>query len=171
MNPARLLILCTGNSARSILAEAIVNRLGEDRFVCFSAGSRPTGRVNPAAAALLQRHGYDVSGLRSKSWDEFAGQDAPVIDYVFTVCDSAASETCPIWPGHPMVIHWGIADPAAVEGSEAEIRAAFEQAYETLLALFTRFISLDLESASLEEQKRALNKIAEQIENRRFPDE
>ncbi len=124
-----VLFLCTGNSARSILAEAILNHLGKGRFHGYSAGSLPKGEVHPVSLQVLRQHGLPTEGLRSKSWDEFARPDAPKLDFIFTVCDNAAGEVCPIWPGHPMTAHWGIADPAAVQGSEAEQHAAFEQAY------------------------------------------
>lgn len=128
--PANVLFLCTGNSARSILAEALLNRDGGGRFRAFSAGSFPKGTVHPMALALLRDKGFPVAGLRSKSWDEFAGAGAPVLDLVVTVCDNAAGEVCPVWPGHPARAHWGIADPAAVEGERQ--RAAFEEAYRLL---------------------------------------
>ena len=127
-----VLFLCTGNSARSILSEAILNRLGEGRFRAFSAGSKPVGRVNPGAIELLTRREYATDELRSKSWDEFAGPDAPEMDYVITVCNNAAGETCPVWPGHPATDHWDIADPAGVGDTDEERRAAFETAYATL---------------------------------------
>lgn len=127
-----VLFLCTGNSARSILSEAILNRLGEGRFRAYSAGSKPVGRVNPGALELLGRREYPTGELRSKSWDEFAGPDAPAMDFVITVCNNAAGETCPIWPGHPATEHWDIADPAGVGETDAERRAAFEEAYAAL---------------------------------------
>ena len=127
-----VLFLCTGNSARSILSEAILNRLGEGHFQAFSAGSKPVGRVNPGALELLRRHDYPIEGLRSKSWDEFAGPDAPAMDYVITVCNNAAGETCPVWPGRPATEHWDIADPAGVGETDEARRAAFETAYATL---------------------------------------
>ena len=127
-----VLFLCTGNSARSILSEAILNRLGEGHFQAFSAGSKPVGRVNPGALELLRRRDYPIDGLRSKSWDEFAGPDAPAMDYVITVCNNAAGETCPVWPGRPATEHWDIADPAGVGERDEERRAAFETAYATL---------------------------------------
>ncbi len=130
--PASVLFLCTGNSARSILAEALLNRDGGGRFRAFSAGSFPKGAVHPMALELLQERGFPVEGLRSKSWDEFAGADAPPLDLIVTVCDNAAGEAYPIWPGNPARAHWGIADPAAVEGVEQ--RAAFEEAYRLLEA-------------------------------------
>ena len=143
-----VLFLCTGNSARSILAEAILNSLGKSRFRAFSAGSHPKGEVNRFAIELLRKQGLDVSGLRSKSWDEFAAPGAPHLDFVFTVCDNAADEVCPIWPGQPMTAHWGIEDPAAVEGSDEEKRSAFSTASRLLqnrISLFTnlRFARLD----------------------------
>jgi arsenate reductase len=116
--PFNVLFLCTGNSARSIMAECVMNREGQGRFRAYSAGSHPTGEVNPLALNLLRKANYDVSKLRSKSWDEFSGPDAPKLDFVFTVCDDAANEVCPIWPGQPMTAHWGVADPAAEQGDE-----------------------------------------------------
>src|SRR5918992_4266598 len=127
-----VLFLCTGNSARSILAEALLTRFGAGKFVSHSAGSHPKGAVHPLAADLLRGAGYDTSGLRSKSWDEFARPGAPHLDFVFTVCDNAAGETCPVWPGQPMTAHWGVEDPAAVEGSVAEKEAAFAEAFRYL---------------------------------------
>ncbi len=141
-----VLFLCTGNSARSILAEATLDRLGNGRFRAFSAGSQPKGAVHPGAIRFLERHGYDATSFRSKSWDEFAGTDAPHFDFIFTVCDNAASETCPIWPGHPMTAHWGIADPAAVEGSEADVDAAFARAHLLLSRRIDQFMGLPLEA-------------------------
>jgi arsenate reductase len=126
------LFLCTGNSARSILAEAILNRLGKGRFRAYSAGSHPKGAVHPMALELLADRGYDIEGLRSKSWDEFAAPGAPALDFVFTVCDQAASEPCPVWPGQPMTAHWGVADPAAFQGPETEQRWLFRRTYREL---------------------------------------
>ncbi len=139
-----VLYLCTGNSARSILAEAITNRLGGG-FRAFSAGSQPKGQVNPAAAALLLERGYDTSGLRSKSWAEFAEPGAPKMDFVITVCDSAAGESCPIWPGRPATAHWGIPDPAAVLGDDDIVRAAFDTAYRQLEERIRLFVELPLD--------------------------
>ena len=139
-----VLFLCTGNSARSILAEAILNREGEGRFRAFSAGSFPKGEVHPMAIEVLQDLGYPTGDFRSKSWDEFAGPGAPEIDFIVTVCDNAAGETCPIWPGHPMTAHWGIEDPAAVEGPGQ--RRAFMQAYHQLQRWISLFLALPLES-------------------------
>jgi arsenate reductase (thioredoxin) len=141
-----VLFLCTGNSARSVMAEAILNRLGAPRFHAYSAGIQPKGTVNPHTLALLSKLGYDVSGVRSKSWDEFAQPSAPAFDFVVTVCDNAANETCPIWPGHPMTAHWGIPDPAVAQGSQAEIAAAFADAYAMLERRIGLFLSLPLAS-------------------------
>ena len=135
-----VLFLCTGNSARSILSEAILNRLGDGRFRAFSAGSKPVGRVNPGALELLGRREYPTDELRSKSWDEFAGPDAPAMDYVITVCNNAAGETCPVWPGHPATEHWDIADPAGVGETDDERRAAFEEAYAVLQKRIEKFV-------------------------------
>ncbi len=136
-----VLFLCTGNSARSILAEVILNELGEGRFRAHSAGSHPAGDVNPAALLKLREAGHEVSGLRSKSWNELEGPDVPVFDTVITVCDNAARETCPVWIGSPAKMHWGIADPAAVTGSDQEIRQAFDDAYNELKERITVFIA------------------------------
>ena len=135
-----VLFLCTGNSARSILSESLLNRLGEGRFLAYSAGSKPVGRVNPGALELLRRREYPTGGLRSKSWDEFAGPDAPVMDYIITVCNNAAGETCPVWPGHPATEHWDIADPAGVGKTDEERRAAFEEAYAVLQKRIEKFL-------------------------------
>ena len=136
------LFLCTGNSARSIIAEAIMNRVGAAKFQAFSAGSHPKGEVHPRALELLQRLDYDVSGFRSKPWDEFARPGAPKLDFVITVCDSAAGEVCPIWPGQPMSAHWGMPDPAAVTGTPAEIALAFADTYRMLNNRIGAFTSL-----------------------------
>jgi protein-tyrosine-phosphatase len=144
--PYHVLVLCTGNSARSILAEALINKWGAGKFIGHSAGSFPKGTVHPLAVELLRNAGFDTETLRSKSWDEFAGPEAPHLDFVFTVCDNAAGEVCPIWPGHPMTAHWGIEDPAATEGSEATKRRAFTSAYATLEARIKQFTSLPIES-------------------------
>ena len=144
--PFQVLFLCTGNSARSILAESILNTEGGGRFVAHSAGSHPAGRVNPFAIELLARHRYPVEALRSKNWDEFAARGAPELDFVFTVCDNAAGEVCPVWPGQPITAHWGIADPAAVEGSDEEKRRAFLDAFLILQRRIQLFTSLPLRS-------------------------
>jgi len=144
-----VLFLCTGNSCRSILAEAILNRVGRGRFRAFSAGSMPTGKVNPHALELLERMHHDVSGLRSKAWEEFSRQnhpDAPNLDFVFTVCDNAAGEVCPIWPGQPMTAHWGMPDPALATGSAAEIGLAFAQTYRMLTNRIDLFVNLPMAS-------------------------
>ena len=140
-----VLFLCTGNSARSILAEAYLNSVGKGRFAAHSAGSKPGGKVNPFALELLAKSGVDTSSLRSKSWDEFARKDAPKMDFVFTVCDNAAAEPCPYWPGQPMTAHWGVEDPAAVQGSDEEKRAAFRAAFATLSARINLLLNLPLE--------------------------
>lgn len=141
-----VLFLCTGNSARSILAEATLNRLGSGRFQAYSAGSQPKGTVHPGAIRLLEKQKYDVASFRSKGWDEFAAPGSPVFDFIFTVCDNAASETCPVWPGHPMTAHWGISDPAAVEGSDAEVDAAFVRAHMMLSNRISLFTALPFEA-------------------------
>ena len=141
-----VLFLCTGNSARSILAEAILNKLGAGTFRAYSAGSQPKGQVNPNAVALLQNLGYDVSGFRSKSWSEFARPGAPALDFVFTVCDNAAGEACPVWPGQPMTAHWGVPDPAEATGSDAEVAFAFKDAYRMLHQRIAVFTALPLQS-------------------------
>jgi arsenate reductase len=136
-----VLFLCTGNSARSILAEAYLNSAGTGRFKAYSAGSKPGGRVNPFALELLAKTRIDTAGLRSKSWDEFGAPGAPRMDFIFTVCDNAAAETCPYWPGRPATAHWGIADPAAVSGSDAQKGAAFEAAFSELSSRIDAFLS------------------------------
>ena len=140
-----VLFLCTGNSARSILAEAYLNTAGRGRFTAYSAGSHPGGKVNPLALELLQKNRIDVSGLRSKSWDEFAGAGAPQLDFVFTVCDNAAGEVCPLWPGQPISAHWGVQDPAAVEGPEELRRKAFLRAFSELSTRINLLLSLPLD--------------------------
>ena len=141
-----VLFLCTGNSARSILAESLLDHWGRGRFRGFSAGSFPKGVVRPEALRLLQEAGLRTEGLRSKSWDEFAAPGAPVVDFVFTVCDQAAGEVCPVWPGHPVTAHWGIPDPAAVDGSEAEQMLAFREAFRALETRIKLFLSLPIAS-------------------------
>jgi arsenate reductase len=141
-----VLFLCTGNSARSIMAEAILDRAGQGRFRAFSAGSHPKGSVHPCTLDLLRKLGFDVGGLRSKSWAELAGPGAPKLDFVFTVCDDAAAESCPVWPGQPMTAHWGVPDPAAATGNGAEIRIAFADAFRMLNNRISIFVSLPMRS-------------------------
>jgi protein-tyrosine-phosphatase len=154
-----VLFLCTGNSARSLIAEALLNRWGGERFRAFSAGSHPKGEVNPLAIEVLRRNRIPAEGLRSKSWDEFATPDAPPLQFVFTVCDRAAKEVCPIWPGQPMTAHWGVADPAAVEGTDDEKRRAFNVAFRELDARIKLFTSLRLEMLDRLAIQRRLNEI------------
>ena len=141
-----VLFLCTGNSARSVIAESILRRDGASRFRAFSAGSHPKGAINPFALKVIAAHGYPTEGLRSKSWDEFAASGAPMMDFVFTVCDSAGAEACPVWPGQPMTAHWGIEDPAAVEGTDIEKERAFNLAFRYLRNRVAAFSALPLKS-------------------------
>ena len=157
--PLNVLFLCTGNSARSIMAEAILNRLGLGKFKAYSAGSQPKGEVNPNALAVLRKSNFDVSKLRSKSWDEFTAPGAPKLDFVFTVCDNAAKEVCPLWPGQPMTAHWGLPDPAAVEGSEAEQAVAFADCFRMLYQRISIFVNLPFDKLS----KLSLQKKLEEI--------
>ena len=140
-----ILFLCTGNSARSILAEAILGKEGKGHFNAFSAGSQPMGEVNPLALELLNSLNYETNGFRSKSWDEFSRPDAPQMDFIFTVCGNAADEVCPVWPGHPLSAHWGMRDPASATGSEAEIRHEFGETYRILSVRIFKFINLPLD--------------------------
>ena len=144
--PFNVLFLCTGNSARSIIAEAILNKVGAGKFRAFSAGSQPKGRVHPEALRLLEGLGYDTRAFRSKSWGEFAEPGAPVMDFVFTVCDSAAGESCPLWPGQPMTAHWGVPDPAEAKGNRAEVALAFKDAYRRLHQRIGIFAALPIQS-------------------------
>jgi arsenate reductase (thioredoxin) len=144
--PYNVLFLCTANSARSIMAEAILNKIAAGKFRAFSAGSHPKGQINPRALQLLQSLGYDTSGFRSKSWSEFAEPGAPLLDFVFTVCDNAAGETCPVWPGQPMTAHWGVPDPALATGSPAEVALAFKDTYRMLNQRIGIFAALPLRS-------------------------
>jgi protein-tyrosine-phosphatase len=163
-----VLFICTGNSARSIIAEAVLNRAGQGRFRAFSAGSHPKGRIHPYAIDLLKRLHYDVSGLRSKSWTEFTGPNGPRLDFAFTLCDDAAAEECPVWPGQPMTAHWGLPDPAAKIGTEAEMRYAFADAMRMLTNRINIFVSLpmkSLDALSLQKQLDAIGK-----NNDRAPD-
>lgn len=159
--PANVLFLCTGNSARSILAEALLNRDGGGRFRAFSAGSYPKGTVHPMALEVLCDGGFPTAGLRSKSWDEFAGAEAPPLDVIVTVCDNAAGEVCPIWPGHPMTAHWGIDDPAAVKGSGQ--RAAFDLALRRLAGRIQAFLALPegMDGADLKARLRAIGQMTD----------
>jgi protein-tyrosine-phosphatase len=166
-NPFNVLFLCTGNSARSIMAEAVLNRAGQGRFRAYSAGSHPKGRVHPYALELLQRVHFDVSGMRSKSWEEFTQPGAPKLDFVFTVCDNAAAEACPVWPGQPMTAHWGIPDPAEATGNEAEIRFAFADALRMLTNRINIFISLPIRSLD----QLALQKRLDAIGKTKDPDQ
>ena len=156
-----VLFLCTGNSARSIVAECILNRIGAGKFKAYSAGSHPADRVNPYAIELLKSRGYPTQDLHTKSWDAFAGPDAPPLDFVFTVCDNAAKESCPVWFGAPTTAHWGLPDPAAVEGDEAEIRAAFAEAYRILKARIDILVGLPLDSFDSLAMKRKLDEIGQ----------
>lgn len=158
-DPLNVLFLCTGNSCRSIMAEAIMNRLGAPRFRAFSAGSMPTGVVNPHAIDLLRSQNFLIDQFRSKSWEEFAGPDAPHMDFVFTVCDNAAAEVCPIWPGQPMTAHWGIPDPALATGSPAEVALAFADAYRQLTNRISLFTNLPIESLDRMALKKHLDDI------------
>lgn len=155
--PYNVLFLCTGNSARSILGEALLNRMGDGRSRAYSAGSFPKGDVHPAALALLGELGFDTSGLRSKSWDEFSAAGAPKLDFIFTVCDNAAGETCPVWPGNPITAHWGIEDPAAVEGPGQ--REAFERALHYLSNRISLFLALPHDSIDAMAMERKLKTI------------
>jgi protein-tyrosine-phosphatase len=159
VRPLNVLFLCTGNSARSIMAEAIINRVGMGKFKGYSAGSMPTGKVHPMALELLNRLNYDTSNARSKSWEEFAAPGAPELDFVFTVCDNAANEVCPIWPGQPMSAHWGMPDPVAVEGDETQRALAFADCYRMLNNRISIFTSLPLTSLDKLSLQRRLDDI------------
>jgi arsenate reductase (thioredoxin) len=165
--PYNVLFLCTGNSARSILAEAILNKLGAGNFRAFSAGSHPRGRVHPEALRLLQSLGYDTSGFRSKSWGEFADPGAPTLDFVFTVSDNAAGEACPLWPGQPMTAHWGVPDPVEATGSSAEIALAFKDAYRMLnqrIGIFTSLPLRSLDTLTLQSKLREIGHVGQAVE-------
>lgn len=159
MSRYNILFLCTGNSARSIIAEAIANNLGSGKFAAFSAGSMPTGRVNPHALQLLGRLGLQTDGFRSKSWDEFARPGAPELDFVITVCDNAAGEVCPIWPGQPLTAHWGVPDPAAAQGTATEIALAFSETYRLLRNRIDLFDNLPIASLDRLSLKRRMDEI------------
>lgn len=154
-----VLFLCTGNSARSIMAEAILNRAGGGRFKAFSAGSHPKGEVHAYALDLLEAQNIETGFAHPKSWDKFAGPDAPKMDFVFTVCDGAAAEACPLWPGQPLVAHWGVPDPAAARGTEAELRIAFSKAYRLLEGRISRFTTVALKSKDKETLQKRLDEI------------
>ena len=154
-----VLFLCTGNSARSIMAEAILNSKGKPDFTAYSAGSHPTGAVRPEALRQLKRAHLSTSGLRSKSWDEFVGEDAPKLDFILTVCDNAAKEVCPVWPGHPVTAHWGISDPAAVGGTEEQVEEAYREAFFHLDRRISLFLSLPFASLDKLSLKKEIEKI------------
>ena len=154
-----VLVLCTGNSARSIMAEALINTMGNGRFHAYSAGSQPGGVVNPFAIEQVATMGYPLDQLRSKSWDEFATPDAPAMDFVITVCDNAAGETCPLWPGHPMTAHWGFEDPAAVQGSDEEKRHVFARVFRQIMNRVQLFVNLPLAALDQAAIKREIDSI------------
>ena len=162
--PYNVLFLCTGNSARSIMGEAVLNKVGKGKFVGYSAGSRPNGTVNPDALSLLKRLGLCTSGLRSKSWEEFAQPDAPQMDFVLTVCDNAANEVCPIWPGHPVTAHWGIPDPVTVTGNDERVFRAFRDTFGMLSRRIDLFTSLPIESLDRLSLKHRLEQIGSDAE-------
>ncbi|WP_322053037.1 arsenate reductase ArsC [Paraburkholderia bannensis] len=157
-----VLFICTGNSARSILAEGLMNHYGVSRFKAYSAGSHPTGEVNPFALQALQKIGIEADGFRSKNWDEFSADGAPDLDFVFTVCDKAAGEVCPVWPGEPVTAHWGVADPAAVEGSDEQKQQAIRDAAVTLKRRIELFLSLPLAKLDAVALKKAVSDIGKQ---------
>ena len=164
--PFNVLFLCTANSARSIMAEAILNKIGHGKFRAYSAGSQPKGHINPKTIQLLQSLGYHTSNFRSKSWAEFAKPDAPPLDFVFTVCDNAAGETCPVWPGQPMTAHWGVPDPAEVRGSEAEVSLAFKVAYRMLnqhIGIFTALPIRSLDKFTLLKKVRDIGRVTDVV--------
>lgn len=166
--PFNVLFLCTGNSARSIMAEAILNKVGQAKFRAYSAGSQPKGQVNPATIRLLQGLGYDTPGFRSKSWAEFAKPGAPLLDFVFTVCDNAAAEACPVWPGQPMTAHWGVPDPAEAQGTDAEIAFAFKDAYRMLFQRIGVFSALPIRSLgklSLQQKLHEIGRVTDAVAN------
>ena len=168
--PYNVLFLCTGNSARSVIGEAILSKVGADKFRAYSAGSQPKGQINPHTIQLLDSLGYETTGLRSKSWNEFARAGEPKFDFVFTVCDSAAAEACPVWPGQPMTAHWGIPDPAEATGTEAEIALAFKDAYRLLNQRIALFTSLPLRSLDQLSLKSKLREIGEMQGATRIPE-
>lgn len=157
-----VLFLCTHNSARSVMAECVLNKEGKGRFQAFSAGSQPSGRINPFVKDLLEHLGHDTAGLRSKTWDEFATPDAPQMDFIFTVCDSAAGEVCPVWPGHPMTAHWGFPDPSSATGTDAEKAAFTADVFRQIQRRLQLFMSLPLASLDKLALKRKLAEMAQQ---------
>jgi protein-tyrosine-phosphatase len=161
-DPFNVLFLCTGNSARSIIAEAILNRVGLGKFRAYSAGSHPKGQVHPEALRLLQSLGYDTSGFRSKSWSEFAEPGAPLLDFVFTVCDNAAGEVCPLWPGQPVTAHWGVPDPPSVQGSSEQVERVFREAFFLLDRRIGLFLSLPLSTLDRFSLKKEVDNIGRQ---------
>jgi protein-tyrosine-phosphatase len=165
IKPFNALFLCTGNSARSIMAEAIINRVGAPKFKGYSAGSMPKGEIHPRTLQALKNNGYLTDGFRSKSWEEFSGPDALELDFVFTVCDSAAAEVCPIWPGQPMSAHWGIPDPVAAQGNEAELSLAFANAFRILNNRISLFTSLPIASLDRLTLQKRLDEIGKKTES------
>jgi protein-tyrosine-phosphatase len=166
-DPYNVLFLCTGNSARSLMAEAILNKVGAGKFRAHSAGSHPKGQVHPETINLLQSLGYDTSALRSKSWSEFADPGAPLLDFVFTVCDNAAGEACPLWPGQPMTAHWGVPDPAETKGAPVEIALAFKDAYRMLnqrIGIFTSLPLRSLDQLTLQKKLREIGNFGKAVE-------
>lgn len=163
MSPKRILVLCTGNSARSVIAEALLNHCGKGRILAFSAGSKPTGKINPLAIEILNLNQIPVGAPRSKSWDEFSGPTAERIDIVITVCSNAAGEVCPIWPGHPITAHWGVEDPAAVEGTDEQKLAAFNSAFVILKHRVEKFAALDLNGVDSKSLQSSLARIGESV--------
>ena len=161
--PYNVLFLCTGNSARSVMSEALITTLGQGRFIGYSAGSHPTGKVNPFAIEMIAQTGYDLAQLRSKSWDEFALMDSPKMDFIVTVCDNAAGEVCPYWPGKPATAHWGFEDPAAVTGSDEQKRDAFRKVFQQIAARTRLFTALPLESLDALAIQRELKAIGAQL--------
>lgn len=160
-----VLFLCTGNSARSVIAESLLNQIGENRFQAFSAGSQPKGQVHPFASQVLAEHNHPTETLRSKSWDEFSSSDAPEMDFVFTLCDSASRETCPVWLGKPITAHWGLPDPAAVEGSETDKRTAFQQTFDTLAHRLHLFKALPTNELNQQNIQTLLDEISQSKTN------
>lgn len=156
-----VLFLCTHNSARSILAEAYLNQVGKGRFIAYSAGSHPSGTINPITIHILRRNGYSIDGLRSKNWDEYAVPSAPKMDFVFTVCDSAADEVCPVWPGQPMTAHWGFEDPSQAKGTEEERRRVFQRVFQQITARIQLFLSLPMEQLDALSLQQRLKDIGE----------